>query len=386
MYPMQSLAVIAPVLFIIMMIGFPVIGVFAGWKRATFWGVGYLAFYIIGLLVWLLAGEAIASAIAPKLQSAISALKNADLTKIAQSIVAPVFFILVMFVGTLVLILNYYLWFKKVAKLRKVDREGKEAPTTKYKIVNGAIGAVALPALLLPTTFAFTQAIFYATTSKATRAKSSLANNLYNGLDKCNDAFKWFSYYKDTPRDFDALFAGLSLNSTKVKITLPGGQEFDGNLTDAISQTFTEGFKNIYNEATRSGEDIDVVGKIDELGQAWNSLVDQAGDIMEPLFASDNATELVKDMFGLSEDPQKVNQDVFNDVFAENAKFDEFMQQYAEEGEITIQTLPLSEEGMENIKDVISNYYQPGDDLNEEQKAKLDERMEELVELLFRVK
>lgn len=388
MYPMQSLVIIAPIVFIVLMIAFPLIGFFAGWKRAVFWGAGNLLFYIIGLIIWALAGNAIGGAIAPKLQNAISALKDADLTKIATSIVAPVFFIIVMFVGNIVLIINYYTWFKKVAKLRKADKAEAGTPTVKFRMTNGVIGAVALPALLLPTTFAFTQAIFYGTTSTATRASNKMARNLYSGLDNCNEAFKWFSYYKETPKDFNALWAGLSLNDTKVTIILPGQTEAQPmSLTDAISQTFTEGFKNIYNEATADDPSADVVvAKIDELGSSWNSLIDQAGDIMEPLFASENATELVKDMFGLSGDPQKVNHDLFEDVFAENAKFDEFMQKYEDEGEVTIKTLPLSKDGLENVKDVIAQYYQPGDDLSKEEKDKLDERMEELVELLFTVR
>ncbi|MCQ3907424.1 MAG: hypothetical protein MJ219_01355 [Mycoplasmoidaceae bacterium] len=173
-----------------------------------------------------------------------------------------------MFIGNIILIINYYTWFKKVVIKKQNDKATSSAPTMKYKIINGAIGGVALPALLLPTTFAFTQLLFYTTTSKATREQNTLSKNLYEGLDKVNEVFNWFSYYKSTARDFDALFAGLSLNETKVQITLPNGEAFEGSLTDAISETFTEGFQQIYNTASEAEEPEEVVTEIKKLGES----------------------------------------------------------------------------------------------------------------------
>ena len=50
-WPMDSLAIIAPIIFIVLLILFPIIGLLAGWKRAAFWGGGNFLFFVIGLII-----------------------------------------------------------------------------------------------------------------------------------------------------------------------------------------------------------------------------------------------------------------------------------------------------------------------------------------------
>lgn len=400
MYPAQSLVVIAPIIFIVLMVAIPIVGYFMGWKRALFWGTGNLIFYIIGFVIWLFAGKAIGEAIAPLLQKSISALKDADLSKIATSVVAPIFFIIIMFVGNIILLINYFAWYTRVARIRREDKEAKGpapigAPVMKYEFTSRLIGAVSLPVLLLPSTFAFTQGLFYATTSKATRAENAFARNLYNGLDKINNKFKWFSYYKNSAADLDALWAGLSLNDTQVKITLPDGTPFEGNLTDALSQTFTQGFTKIYEVAVEDKKPTeDVIKTIKDMGTAWNDIVKQAGNTVAPIFASENATQLVKDMFdiGGAEHTKEIDKNTFIQIFGEDEEstsiFKTVMDAYIdlpEDQKLT--TLPVSEQGLQNVSNVISEFYELSEDIREDEDmmSLFNTRMNDLMGLLFRV-
>ena len=103
-YPLQQLAIIGPVLFIVLMVAFPVIGVFGGWKRAAYWGGGNFVFYIIGLLIWKYTSGGIVNLIKPLLENLAP---QADLSKVAISIAAPVFFLMILLIANLLLLINY---------------------------------------------------------------------------------------------------------------------------------------------------------------------------------------------------------------------------------------------------------------------------------------
>ena len=400
MYPMQSLAVIAPIIFIILMIAFPIIGFFMGWKRALFWGAGNFIFYIIGLVIWILAGKAMGNTIGPLLQKSISALKNTDMSKIATSVVAPVFFIIVMFFGNIILIINYFAWFTRVAQIRREDKEriGPEPigkPIAWDNFFRRMIGAISLPALLLPSTFSFTQAIFYATTSKATRAKNKLANNLYNGLNNANNTFKWLSYYKNSPADFDALWAGLSLNGTKVEdITWPSTwvKPGDDSLTTAIKTVFTEGFGEMYETASSKDMNPEQVKNvvINHMVPTWNEIIEQQRNAIEPIFASSNAVELIKDILGLEPKEGKISETEFDTVLKDDdGILSKAIQKYQEEQEENkFTTLSIPQSSIDHMKDTIADFYplEEGEWITDAVKQQYDKRMSELIGLLFTAK
>jgi len=249
-YPMDGLAVIAPILFMVMIIGFPLIGLAVGWKRALYWGAGNLVFYIIGLIIWKTAGGAIGVKIAEFLKQ-IESLKDVDASKLATSVAAPIFLLIILLIGNLLLLINYYAWFKKVAKIKadiaarkaikafkkECKEKGKKLPkviTVKTKdgikvtekpygvrAGNRVIGLVAMPLLMTPVIASFTQAILYTTTSATTRANHKFAQGLYNSLVKTDKNVSWFSYYNGTTaEDLDSLFSGLELSNKEIEAKL----------------------------------------------------------------------------------------------------------------------------------------------------------------------
>jgi len=259
-YPMNELAIIAPIIFMVMIIGFPLIGLAVGWKRALYWGAGNFVFYVIGLIIWKTAGGVIGVKIAEILQQAIPRLKDVSITKLATSVAAPVFFILILLAANLLLLINYYAWFKKVAKIKadiaarkalkavkkQYKEKGKKLPqvltaTTKdgvkvtekaygVRVGNRMIGFATMGLLMVPITASLTNAILYTTTSSSTRASNAFTNALYNSLNKTDKSLSWFSYYGGTSGDdIDALFSGLELYQSEItepiKITDPNSGE-----------------------------------------------------------------------------------------------------------------------------------------------------------------
>ncbi|MCQ3908543.1 MAG: hypothetical protein MJ200_03190 [Mycoplasmoidaceae bacterium] len=119
---------------------------------------------------------------------------DGDLSKIAASVLAPIYFIGVVFISNIILVINYYAWFKRVAGLSKYKTVKKTSSkgvvtkskvqvqhnySTKYKVMNMVVGGVGMGMLMLPTTFASTNALFFTTTSYKTRAKNKFAAGVY---------------------------------------------------------------------------------------------------------------------------------------------------------------------------------------------------------------
>lgn len=394
-YPLQQLAIIAPILFIVLMIAFPVIGVFGGWKRAAYWGGGNFLFYVIGLLVWRFTSGGIVNLFKPLLEKLTT---EADFSKIAVTITAPVFFILILIVANLLLLINYYIWFKRVAglkkykKVKKTDAKGHVVKTkvqvqkntsTKYRIINYTVGGVGMTALMLPSTFALTQAALYTTTSVTTRKNNGLARGVYNMLAGVNSKMSWFSYYTDdSAKDYDALWAGLAMREKKITITLPGSTEAtEITVIDAVSRTFEKGISQIYDSVTsESTEKKTVDQSIGELKDSWNAIVEGAGDEISALFNSDNATEVMQ---GLLEIPDSSGTQLTSDnikAFTEGEEFQQAIETYTGQ----FDQVTVGEAAYNNILEGINGMYTFAEGVGSEEIEAYQDALQQMMDLLFK--
>lgn len=393
-YPLDQLVIIGPILFIVLMVAFPVIGVFGGWKRAAYWGGGNFLFYIIGLLIWRYTSGGIVNLFLPLLQQLT---QQADFSKIAVAIAAPAYFLIVMIVANLFLLINYYAWFKRVAGLKKVktvkktDRKGNVIKTkvavehnysTGYKVMSHVVGGVGMGALMLPSTFAFTQAVMYTTTSVTTRKNSSFASSIYDMLFDVNDKMSWLSYYSsDTPKDYDALFAGLAMRQKKINIQLPGSdEEKPMTVIDAVSGTFSEGIGDIYEVIQGGGgQEADIKESIGELANSWNTIVEQASDELSALFNAEDATEVMQ---GLLEIP-----DTYVADFKDEDEVKAFIgiQDEIQALSKEFEKVDISQGSYNNMVDALQNMYNLPEGLDKETETEFNKTVDALMKLLFNV-
>lgn len=267
-YPMDSLAIIAPIIFIVLVVAFPLIGIFAGWKRGIFWGAGLLIFYIAGLLIWVFLGETIAKALGNWTTQLISQIMHKQLeplpTDFVKSILTPFYFLIFMAVSVLILLINYYAWYKRAVGLKKIkvkdkktgkihkeyNKVNKKANKTSYKVANKFGGFLTLGLLTLPTTITFTQFAYVTTTTTATRETNNLSSGLYKGLNifTKKGIEKCFYFKKDTFLDYDSLLSALSMLNKTVKI-----EDEDVSVIDVLKYGIGNGVANIFTSLSDIG-------------------------------------------------------------------------------------------------------------------------------------
>lgn len=402
-YPLEQLAIIAPILFIVLMIGIPVIGVFGGWKRAVYWGGGNFLFYVIGLLIWNYTSGGIVNLFVPLLNELV---KGADMTKIAISITGPVFFILVVLVANLFLLINYYAWAKRVMGLKKYKTVKKENPkthevtkvkvlaqekrSTKYKVINGVVGGVGMTALMLPTTLAFTEATYFATTSVTTRKTNSFSAGLYNSLINFDNQVSWFSYYtKNTAQDFDALFSAFAMQTKTIpSITLPDDSVLtNASAMDALTQTFDKGIGQITDKVKAEGATSDdVIDEVNKMADSWNTIYDSCGDDMGALFNSENATEIMKQIIGTpSGSENKMTHESLQNFVGEDCLFEEVLTRYENDDPAfkDIKKVDVTQECYDNVVNSIISSYSFADDVTKEDKQAFTDRMYQMLGIIF---
>lgn len=389
-YPLDQLVIIGPILFIVLMVAFPVIGVFGGWKRAAYWGGGNFLFYIIGLLIWRYTSGGIVNLFLPLLQQLT---KQADFSKIAIAIAAPAYFVIILIVANLFLLINYYAWFKRVVGLTKVktvkkkDKNGKVTKTkvavqhnysTGYKVMSHVVGGVGMGALMLPTTFAFTQAVMYTTTSVTTRKTNGFASDVYDMLFDVNDTMSWLSYYSsDSARDYDALFAGLAMRQKMIDVKLPGTTtETPMTVIDAVSGTFSEGISQIYDSITEQEGHKTLDESVGELKDSWNAIVSQAGDEMSALFNSEDATEVMQGLLEIgSEYEGNLTVEQVQDFIGVKEQIEELAEDFKQ--------IDINKGSYDNIVKSLENMYTLPEDISSEQTKQFNETLDTLMGLLF---
>lgn len=358
-WPIDMLAVLPPLVFIVLIIAFPIIGVLAGWKRGLYWGGGTLLFYLLGMIIWRFAGVAIIAPFKDKIIELIKPIVG-DVTitdKLLASVAAPVWFILIMFLGELILLINYYTWFKKKAGLKKIkvkDPQTKEVikvypdhkvriQTTGREIANRLGGFASLGLLMIPSTVAFTQTLYCATTSPTTRATNETSGNVYNFLNKMNDGpFNWLSFYPNTVHDYDAIFSALAL--FEVKVNVPGYGETD--VVDAVEhlvqnqiQNISDVLESIEEGTTPQQAAENIQQSINEIANVWNQI--SSGDNAESasaLFSSPNSIDLISQMINF-EGSATINEDTYEDLFSETGQVTVWVNEYVESG--TISGVPI---------------------------------------------
>ena len=390
-YPIQQLAIVAPIMFIVMAIAFPLIGVFGGWKRSLFWGGGNFLFYIIGLLVLMFAGSNIAAFVANFFTQMKSDVQNIE--NIIQSIVPIGFCLIVPLVGNLFLLINYYAWFKRGAKIGKYEVQQTTSKNKKSKngakvvklngkqrAINMVVGGVTMTGLMAPTVFSLNQGVMYATTSLSTRKSNSFASSMYDFFDKTNSAFSFMSYYKTTASDMDALFAYVAISGKSIKYTDADGNKQEGTVVDALSNTFTDGFGDIYKALTEQSTE----KPVDEINQfivSWNSIVEATDDNLEAFFNSPSFTDLIKDCIPIPEGEETT-------ITTEQwSKYKENIENALESEDIVESTkIAISDDCFNNITDSFSSFYEFSTDFKEEDKQAFNEDLKKIMGLIFELK
>lgn len=394
-FPAQGLAIIGPILFILLMIAFPLIGVFGGWKRAAYWGGGNLIFYLLGLGIWAGAHDALGNAMLGWLSSVIPSLPAEKLEAFASSITAPIFFLIIVVAGNLFLLLNYYFWFKRVAKIRRKDDkanlDNNTLPSKKYRIMSMVAGGVGMPVLMLPTTLSATQAAMFVTTSAETRANNAFAAGLYNGLAKISETFGGLSYYGITKsaQDFDALWAAQGLEKQVEPGSIPDptdpGKTLEGDIQKVLGDVFDKGFSNIVTEVEKTTSS-DVEGAVKGFANSWNALIEQAGNVVGPLLGSESATAIIKDIIPVHENPYEIPVATFDAIWGENGRFDTEYKKFIDEGYAELTRVATTQKGLENVTNAMETFYTFEDGITDEQKAIFQTKINTLIQLIVEVK
>lgn len=423
-WPIEALNIVPPIIFIVLIVAFPLIGLAAGWKRAAFWGGGNLLFYIIGLLIWRFAGAAIIAPFKDKIieliQQLVEGLVVTD--QLIASILAPVWFLIWMFASEIILLINYYAWYKRVTGLKKIGIQDKKtgkikkqytkvspkAGTVGYKVGNRIGGVLLLGALTVPTSMAFTQTMYCALTSSTTRKANNLSDNLYKGIEKLNDGpFNWLSFMPTSCHDFDAIYAGFAAMSTEVEITYidPQTQEektVTGNIIqvaeEAIGASVTE-IMTDFGEGTQPSKQ-DIGNTVNAVGDVWNQLNQQAPEVLESIFNSGNATELVGQMLNIGvEETFEIDDTTFNNIFAEETGFlDQILTEFQSEshsiGGVVINDItPIvtSQECIDNLSNIFldkidTSGLSGSDEEKAAKEAAIKETMDGILKILFQAK
>lgn len=365
-WPIDMLAVLPPLVFIVLIIAFPIIGVLAGWKRGLYWGGGTLLFYLLGMIIWRFAGVAIIAPFKDKIIELIKPIVG-DVTitdKLLASVAAPVWFILIMFLGELILLINYYTWFKKKAGLKKIkvkDPKTKEVikvypdhnvkiQTTGRAIANRLGGFASLGLLMVPSTVAFTQTLYCATTSPTTRATNETSGNVYDFLNKMNDGpFNWLSFYPNTVHDYDAMFSAIALMNITV-IDPTTGEPADvvtaiENVIDEEMTGITEGIQAL-DEGDPNAPKI-IADSINGISALWNQIAGgENAEMASALFSSSNAIDMIDQMINLEDVSATVDSSNFDKLFGEAGKVNEWIDSYINtkkiEGEAIDEIIPIN--------------------------------------------
>lgn len=416
-WPIQTLAVLPAVVFIILMIAFPIIGLFAGWKRGLYWGGGTLLFYLIGLLIWRFAGVAIIAPFKDQLTQWIQEIADAPIEvtpELLASVAAPVWFLIMMIFGELVLVINYFTWFKKVAGLKKIkvkDPKTKEvvkvypnqAQINKgHGIINKLGGFAALGLLTIPTTAAFTQTLYCTMTSPTTRSENQATQDVYKFLMSMNDGpFSWLAYSSNTIHDFDAIFSALDLYTKEITITYVDDSgkthEVSGNIVEVIDEAIAGSVKEVMSEISETDDLVlsDLGESINEISKVWNKIEEAGGASLESLFNSENATELVGQVVNeIVEDTYTIEDDDFNALFdEETGVVTEILKEYQEYGTIgdvkieNINQIPTTQECIDNLVDVFMGKIDTTKLTDpENQIPVLEETVDGILKILFQVK
>lgn len=403
-WPIEALNIIPPIIFIVLVIAFPLIGLAAGWKRAAFWGGGNLLFYLIGLMIWRFAGEAIVTPILAKLKELLAQfLGDKELTpQLAASLLAPVWFLLWMMVSELILLINYYAWYKKVVGLKKIAIKDKKtgkikkqytkvsskAGTVGYKVGNRLGGVALLGVLTLPTTIAFTQLAYCGVTSSATRKNNNLSANIYKGLLKLSEGpFGWLTYSTQSCRDFDAAYSALILMNAQIgdegkDIITYMEEDVFGGIEDIM-----EGIQTMDEGGPSAGKD-EVVEAINTFADNWNTLVEEYPEEISAVFSSPNAIDLVQQFIPPIEDTiLTIDSDNIDDIVGDNGYINTLIQEYfsEESGIIQVQQVEITEEAYNSFTDFFINMitFEGTDTEIEENKEKATNSMKDIISLLF---
>ena len=412
MYPMSSLAVIAPIMFFVLLVAFPLIGVFGGWKRAAYWGGGNFVFYCIGLIIWASAGNSIVSQLESLVRNMISSLGDkGDITNLIKPLVGVLFFLIVVFLANIILVINYYAWAKKVMKIKQDKEKWAKNPKmsqaqvqarTKHNIINKLCGGVGMTALMFPTLLVGTSAVCIATTSVNTR--SGFTASFHDWLMTCSDGMGGFSYLPNgAGRDVDAMFSTLSLTSTTITYTDVSGKTVEGTALEALTDTFSNGISGIV-DATKvtTGEEKDkiegVEKSINNFTKSWNSIIEQAGTDVGAVFSSDNMAGMVKSVIG-EEKTFEVTSDNYNNFLD---RFEQFVEIYdspvtsegVHKGTVTsggtsvevslkdMETVDVPSSAADSLKAAITDMIEFGDGVPESAQAEIQENISKFVLLM----
>lgn len=419
-YPIQSLTFIAPLFFMLLMLGIPVVGVFAGWKRAAYWGGGTFFFFLLGVIIWKAGGQGMSNAVVNLLNNWLNGTGATITSKLAASLAAPFIFLIITLIGEIILIINYYTWFKRVSGIKKdieIKKQYKQQKakkkklpknakgwsamqlTTKGKIINMACGGAGMALLIAPSSVAFTQALMYTTTSVSTRANSKFSSALYNSLQGTAAAFSWMSYYgnADTGKDYESLFGLLALSNQQVTYTYYDAtgnlQTGTGSIAEAMTNVISGGIQTVIKQTTEGGDTKEekvtaAETSITNFAHQWNGLIANNQDPVNAVFGSENVSDVLKTVIGTNvKEKQTLTADqIKNDYLSTNSVFQTVYNNYAGRAEADkLIQVPVSQTTFNNIVDSLNSTFEFSSDVTDTVKEQFEDKLADIASMLFKV-
>ena len=212
-----SLGLIPAIVLLVFVILLPVIGYFAGYKRALYWTLGNILFASLGWIIWVTSYEGILNGIFGMIPFDLGSWPITELYPIINAVVAPIWYLIWIIGGNLILLIMWYALFKWLLRLSKKkkyenfkDKASLKAESSFIKrnqIISRASGAAIMFLGIAPIASSVANTASAFTVSNAQRQENGFVEGMYKfagGLSKINFTSM---YYSDTTTHVDAILA-----------------------------------------------------------------------------------------------------------------------------------------------------------------------------------
>lgn len=201
-YRSDSLMLIPFIITVVLFIVIPLIGFFAGYRRALFWSIGNWIFILIGWGIFTLAGDSMGNLISDLVIKLVNGngsqeinIDPNDVLLLVKDLLGPIFYLLVLFFSNAILLCFYFLFGKKLLGITKHKAAIKARKKTnffiKHEVVSKFSGAFLFVVIGMPIIANVSQVSYAFTTSNITRDEQ-FNSHVNSGIDKMSmDLFKF---------------------------------------------------------------------------------------------------------------------------------------------------------------------------------------------------
>ena len=337
-----TLGLIPAILLLVFVIALPVVGYFAGYKRALYWSVGNMLFIFLGWAIWAGAGESICQGFVGMFGFSEDAI--ADIMPIMVATVAPIWYIIFILIGNFVLLILWYSLFKWLLRLTKKqktkhfkDKDSLKAEVSFFKrnqILSRSLGGGIMFLSFLPIASTFTESFYAFTVSAQQREEDGFVNGMYkfaHGVSNIN----YIKYFTEPTTQVDAALTVMEdgaqeaietafSSSTKTLNDISLGVEnyFDfisGKINDLSDPSYLNILSVIqsfvsYESLIKSVQD--AIGSGQNITD-WQTTVEPNIGNLNIIFKSYPMTETIMNTFetGIEEDEkEEINRTIFEEI------------------------------------------------------------------------